>query len=68
MTEDERELFVGAEVGEPVPGEHAFDRHDAIGPVRSHGSEKGFRVRLHIAMYQDLAAWVEDADVHHAGM
>jgi hypothetical protein len=32
------------------------------------GSEKGFRVRLHIAMYQDLAALVEDADVHHAGM
>jgi hypothetical protein len=32
------------------------------------GSEKGFRVRLHIAMYQDLAALVEDADVHGTGM
>ena len=28
MTEDERDLFIGAEVGEPVPGEHAFDRDD----------------------------------------
>jgi hypothetical protein len=68
MTEDERDLFVGAEVGEPVPGEHAFDRHDDIGPVRSNGSEEGFRVRLHIAMDQDLAALVEDADVPHPGM
>jgi hypothetical protein len=38
MTEDERALFLGAPVGEPVPGDHAFDRHDDIGPVRRNGS------------------------------
>ena len=68
MTEDERDVFLGAQVGKPVPGEHAFDRHDNIGPVRGNGSEKGFRVRLHMAGYPDLAPLVEDADVHHAGM
>ena len=28
MTEDKRDAFVGTEVGEPVPGEHTFDRDD----------------------------------------
>jgi hypothetical protein len=68
MTEDESDVFLGAPIGEPVPGEQAFDRHDDIGPVRRNGSEKGFRVCLHIAMDQGLTALVEDADVHHPGM
>jgi hypothetical protein len=68
MAEDERDVFIGAQVREPVPGEQAFDGHNDIGPVRGKGSEKDRRVRLHMAMDQDLAALVEDADVHHAGM
>jgi hypothetical protein len=41
MTEDERDVFIGAQVGEPVPGKHAFDRDDDIRPIRRNGFEKG---------------------------
>jgi hypothetical protein len=70
MTEDDRDVFLGAQVGKPVPGAQACDRHDNIGPVRGNGSSKGFRVRLPMAMDQDLATLVEDADgpsCGHAG-
>lgn len=68
MTEDERERFIGAEVGEPGPGAHAFDRHDAIRSIRSNGFEKGRRGRLHVTVKQRLTGLVEDADVHRTGM
>jgi hypothetical protein len=68
MTEDERDTFVGTEVGEPVPGEHTLDRHDNPLSIRGNGVQKGFRSSFHIAMHQNLAALVEDADVHGAGM
>ena len=50
MTEDERDPFIGAEVGEPVPGEHAFDRDDDPVPIRSNGFEKGLRGGLHVTV------------------
>jgi hypothetical protein len=68
MTEDERKTFVGTEVGEPVPGEHTLDRHDNPLTIRGNGVQKGLRSGFHIAMHQDLAALVEDADVHGPGM
>src|SRR5712691_6116570 len=68
MTEDERDRFIGAEVGEPVPGEHAFDRDDDIRPIRSNDCEKGLRGRLHVTVEQRLTGLVEDADVHRTGM
>jgi hypothetical protein len=48
MTEDKRDVFLGAQVGEPVPGEHAFDRDDDIRPIRRNGFEKGLWGRLHV--------------------
>jgi hypothetical protein len=68
MTEDKRDALVGTEVGEPVPGEHAFDRHDEPLSIWGNGFQEGIRVGFHIAMYEDLAVLVEDADVHHTGM
>jgi hypothetical protein len=68
MTEDERDTCVGTEVGEPVPGEHTRDRHDNPLSIRGHGVQKGFRSSFPIAMHQNLAALVEEADVHGAGM
>jgi hypothetical protein len=41
MAEDERDVCIGPEVGEAVPGKPAFDRDDAIGPIWSDDVEKG---------------------------
>jgi hypothetical protein len=64
MTEDERDACIGAEVDESVPGEHTFDRDDGTFSIRGNGFQKGLWVRLHVAVQHDLAALVEDADIH----
>jgi hypothetical protein len=68
MTEDKRDALIGTEVSEPVPGEHAFDRHDDPLSIRGNGFQEGIRVGFHIAMHEHLAALVEDAEIHGAGM
>ena len=68
MTEDERDRCIGAEVGEPVPGEQACDRDDESRPIRSHDVAQGLRGRLHVTVEQRLTGLVEDADVHRTGM
>ena len=56
------------EVGQPVPGEHALDRDDNPLSIRGNGFQEGLRVGFHIAMHEDLAALVEDADIHRPGV
>ena len=60
--------FVRTEVGEPVPGEDAFDGDDQIVPIGRNGLEKRLWAGFHIAVQQDLAVLVQDTDVHGAGM
>jgi hypothetical protein len=68
MTEDEREAFIGAPVSQPVPGEHALDGDDNPQSIRGNDVQEGLRTGLHIAVHQDLAVLVEDADVHRPGV
>ena len=56
--------FGRAEIGEPVPGEHALGRDDEIVAVRRDGLEEGRRRRRHVPVHEHLAGAVEDADVH----
>ena len=56
------------QVSEPVPGEHAFDGDHNPLSIRSNGFQEDIWFGFHIAMHEDLAALVEDADVHRAGM
>jgi putative addiction module component (TIGR02574 family) len=58
------DAVLGAEVGEPVPGEHALRAHDEIVAKGGHGLEERVRCGLQVAMHQHLAGPVEDADVH----
>jgi hypothetical protein len=67
-TQDEGKTFSGAEVGEPVPGEEAFDADDEIRPVGGHGFQKWVGGRLHIAVLTDLSLWVQDAEIQAAGV
>src|SRR5262245_29486876 len=68
MTEDKRDACVGTEVGEPVPGEHAFDGDHNPLSIRSNDVQEGLRVGFHVTVHEDRAALVEDADVHRSGM
>jgi hypothetical protein len=68
MPEDKRDTFRGTEVGEPIPSEHPLGRHDNPLSIRSNGLQKGLWSGFHMAMHQDLAALVEDADIQGPGM
>ena len=58
------DAFGGADVGEPVPREHALGRHDQIVPVRCDDLEERLRCRFHVAVHKHLAGRVENTDVH----
>src|SRR5438093_11691617 len=68
MPEDKGNLFLGAEIGEPVPGKDTFNSDDQILTIGCNSLEKDFRTGFHIAMQQDLAVLVEDTHVHAASM
>jgi len=68
VTEDKRDVLVGAEIGDPVPGEDAFDRDDEVIPVGSDGREEALGVCAHVAVQDDLPVAGEDAEVHRAGV
>ena len=59
---------MGTQVSEPVPGAQALDRHDEPFARRGHGFQAGIRVGLPMAMHQDLAALVEEAEIHGTSM
>src|SRR5215475_7394832 len=68
MPQDQRAPYVGAEVGEPVPGAPTCDGDDETLSLRGHGVQKGLRLRLHVAVQHDVAALVADADVHRTSV
>jgi hypothetical protein len=68
MTEDELDPLPSAEIGEPVPGEHALDGDDEVVTVGRDGLYKGLRMTPHVLVQEDLALPVEDAQVHGLGM
>src|SRR5262245_16664502 len=68
MPEDKRNAFARAQVGEPVPGEDAFDTDDQVLPIGRNGLEKRFWASRHVPMHQDLALLIQDTEVHGAGM
>ena len=65
MPEDKRDACVGTEVGEPVPGEQTFDRDDqSLLDTGQWLSERSRGRSVMLRCTHDLAALVEDADVH----
>ena len=62
VTENENDPFSSTEIGDPVPGEDAFDSdHDLI-PIRSDRVEKGIRIGRHVAMKNDRTSRIECTD------
>jgi hypothetical protein len=60
--------FASAEVGQPIPGQEAFDADDQLGPVGRNGLEKWLWARRHVSVHQHLPIPVEETEVHGAGM
>src|SRR5262249_3420329 len=64
VAEGEGDGFLLAEVGQPVPGEHALDAdHEAVAEGGD-GAEEGVGPGRQVAVEDDGAVVVEDADVH----
>lgn len=64
MAQDKGDPLIGAEIRDPVPGEHAFRRHDNVFPERLYHVEKGFPVGFYIAVKHNLSRRVQDAQIH----
>jgi hypothetical protein len=56
--------LAGAQLGEPILGEQAFDGDDPIVPIGCDCLEKRLRVRLQVAMERDLAGLVKETSIH----
>ena len=56
--------ILGASIRQPVPRENAFDGDSDVVPERTDRLKQQFRVCLHVAMKNDRAGLVENAQVH----
>jgi len=68
MAEDELDSFFTAEIGKPVPGEHALNTDHKIIAVRGNDLEKVLRTTTDVAMDEDRSFPIKNADVHFSGM
>lgn len=68
VAEDEGNLLLLTEVGDPVPTEHALDSNHEILAVGRQSLEQYRRFGSEVLVEDDLVLGVEDAQVHRAGM
>jgi hypothetical protein len=66
--EDEGDVVLGTEVGEPVPVEDAFGGHDQIVAERFDGFEEASPVAGEVLVEQDVAFPVLNAEIEGAGV
>jgi hypothetical protein len=67
MAEDKEKPFLSAQVRERVPGEETCDRDDDIVTIGGNNLEESLGARLHIAVHDDLALLMWNADGHGTG-
>jgi hypothetical protein len=68
VTEDKGDLLLGAEVGDPIPGEEALDADGDVGSEGSEGIEEALFVGGEGGLTNDGAGLIEDADGEEPGM
>src|SRR6185437_10942488 len=68
VAEDEGDFFAFAEVGEPVPGEHAFAADDDSVSVGGDGVEEGGGGGGKVFLDQGLAGGIADVEEKSSGM
>ena len=68
VAQDERDALLGTQIGQPVPGEDAFDGHDQVLAVGLDGFQESLGPGAQVTVQQDLSLWIQDAEIHPAGM
>ncbi len=68
MTQDERNLFFGAEISEPVPDEHALHGHDNVFSIGFDGLEECLWRGFPVPMQGCFTFLIQDTNVHGSGM
>ena len=68
MTEDKGNIFLFAEISQPVLGEHALCTDDHVFPVWFYSPEKGFGICPNIPVQNSFSLPVKDAQVHFIGV
>jgi hypothetical protein len=68
MTQDKRDILLGAQIGEPIPGKDAFHGNRHLFSVRGDRFKEQLRGTRHLSVQQDLALGIQDTDVHRSGM
>lgn len=68
MAENEGDVLLETEIGDSVPGEHAFDRNHDILTEGRNDTEKSFLVCVDVLVNPDIATGIEDTDKHIFGM
>jgi len=68
MAEDEGDALIGAQIRDPVPGEHAFHGDDEILPIRGYDAEKDCTIGFYVSVQPYFSGFIKDADIHFFGM
>ena len=68
MAEDEVDLLLGTQIGQPIPGEHALAADHQAAAVGFDQAQDGIRFGWNVLVDDHLAGRIEDADVHGVGM
>ena len=64
VTEHEGDGLLGTHVGDPVPGEDALDRHHDVCSIGADHLDEVLAVGGQVAVHEDRASLIDNADVH----
>jgi len=64
MTQDKGDIFLSAEISDPVPGKDTFYSYHDIFSVSLDGFQEDFCIRSDIALKNDTPFLVDDTEVH----
>ena len=68
MTEGELNFFLPAKIEQPIPREHTFHTNHQAFPKGVDDFEELRRITADVAMHQNFALSIENADIHFPGM
>jgi len=68
VAQNKGDPFLGAEVGQPLPGEDALHGHDPVVTVGSNDAQEVCWRRTQVFVDYDGARLIKDADVQGTGM
>ena len=64
MAQDEGDAMLSTEIGDPIPGEHAFHGDDNVLSERLDELEEDFAIGFDISVQEDFPGFIQDAEVH----